>query len=1118
MTKTLFLLALFMPIAASEGVEFRDPLRAELAASAEPSVELKAGWRDPPQMARTRCWWWWLNGNVTKEGITRDLEELKSKGIGGANIIDAGGANQRGHRQVPHGPDFGSPEWLGLFQHALREADRLGLELGLNIQSGWNLGGPTVTAEQAAKKLTWSELLVSGGQRLELDLPQPETIGDYYQDVAVLALPVAGERGAVAVEVTASSAQGAHPPLMAIDGDPSTFWVSGTHERGEGPNPSKPQRLEFEFSRPTALSRIVVTPRPGYGPRRGWLQVSKGPLSWSVIARWDAKLPDEPFTIDFDRTEAKRFRLVIVDAFDPFSPAAPRNAQVAEVKLFDRDEAIGGGANMARVDRFEEKAYYSYPGGFTAAKAEHLLDFDASHADEPTLKLGDAIDLTGRVDAHGRLTWPSPPPGVWKLLRIGCTLSGSRVSTSSEGWSGWAIDYLDPGAFERYWEDVVEPILAAAGPSIGRSLRYLHTDSWELGPVNWTPGLPERFRQLRGYDMEPYLPVLAGYVVGSPEVSNRFLNDFRRTLADMIADGKYATFRDSAHARGLAIHPESGGPHAAPIDALKCMGRSDIMMGEFWARSATHRVNDYERLFTKQPASAAHTYGRRVVMAEAFTSIGPQWERDPAMLKPVFDRVACEGLNLVMLHTFDSSPPEMGLPGQAYFAGTHINPNVTWWDLSDGFFSYLNRCQFMLQQGLPVSDVLYYYGENVPSFVRLKNDNPAGAPPGYDYDVLNTEVLIGRIEVRNGKLALPEGTSYELLVLPPGPSYGLEALRRVAELVEQGARVIGPRPPGPFGLLTNDERREFDRLVTRLWGAGGATGPIIDAPTDDALAAAAIEADFAYNGQGQAAAPLLDYIHRTTDEAEIYFVVNRTEEEIETECSFRVAGPRPELWDPVTGGTPEASSYQIDAVSTRLPIVLPANGSVFVIFRGADAERSRRDEGPNLPRPAPLEELDLRWSVRFDPALGGPAQPIEMDRLTDWSEHDDPAIKHYSGKAVYRCEWSLDDSALKRLDGGRVWLDLGSVQNLARVRVNGVGLGVAWTPPYRVEMTGVLQEHNVIEVEVANLWPNRLIGDLAAPPDKRITRTNVVKFRADSPLLPSGLLGPVRVLTEAAAH
>ncbi|TWT97631.1 F5/8 type C domain protein [Botrimarina colliarenosi] len=1076
-------------------------------------MDLDAGWREPPVMARTRCWWWWLNGNVTKSSITRDLEEMKRQGLGGANIIDAGGAEQRGNRPVPHGPDFGSTAWRELFVHALQEADRLGLEIGFNIQSGWNLGGPTVTPEQASKKLTWTTATVRGGRRETLKMEAPAALGGFYEDIALLAIPVSTSRpDEQAIRVSVDSAQPEFPPDAVLDGDPATYWVSGTYDRGEGPSLSQPHRMEFEFATPVKLSRITIQPRPGYGPKRGWVQASDHPNRWRVVGRWSARDPDEKVEVLLEPTAANRYRLVLVDAFDPRSPAAPRNVQVSEVQFFDGDVALHRtSSGLAMIDNFRQKAYHDYPGAFTATKADHLLAVGEADASERTLAVGEAIDLTDRLRPDGSLDWKAPD-GVWTLLRIGYTLSGSKVSTHSDGWDGWAIDYLDRDAFAPYWNAVVGPLLEAAGPSVGRSLKYLHTDSWELGPINWTPKMLTAFHERRGYDMRPYLPALAGYVVGGREQSNRFLNDFRRTLADLIADGKYAAFREFAHAEGLGIHPESGGPHAAPIDALQCLGRNDIPMGEFWARSQTHRVNDYERLFVKQSASAAHTYGRRLVLAEAFTSIGPQWEKDPSMLKPVFDRAACEGLNLVMLHTFAASPKEMGLPGQAYFAGTHINPNTTWWDQADAFFAYMNRSQFLLQQGVPVADVLHFYGENVPGFVRLKNDNPAGDLTGYDYDVINAEALLARVTVEDGRLLLPEGTRYEVLSLPGGPAYGLAVLRRLNELVEAGATIVGPRPSGPMGLLSEADQQEFDRLVSKLWTADG---PIRTIAPRDALLEAGVATDFDDSPpSGAKAGPILDYFHRRTDDSDIYFVVNRAVEPVTAECRFRVAGRVPEIWDPLTGQTTSARTFKIDKLATRVPLSLSPEQAVFVVFRGPPTEKSSGDEGPNLPAPEAVAPVEVAWSVHFDPAHGGPNEAVVMAELRDWTLSDDSTVRFYSGSALYEADWELSAADLADLNGRRSWLDLGSVKNLASVRLNGHECGVAWTPPYRVETTGHLQTRNRLEIEVVNLWPNRLIGDSALPESERITRTNITKFGPDSPLLPSGLLGPVKLLSD----
>jgi hypothetical protein len=488
------------------------------------------------------------------------------------------------------------------------------------------------------------------------------------------------------------------------------------------------------------------------------------------------------------------------------------------------------------------------------------------------------------------------------------------------------------------------------------------------------------------------------------------------------------------------------------------------------------------------------------------------------VLKPVFDRVACEGLNLVMLHTFAASPEESGLPGQAYFAGTHINPNVTWWGKADAFFAYLNRCQFLLQQGLPVADVLHFYGENVPGFVRLKNDFPAGDVTGYGCDVINAEALLSRVSALDGQLVLPEGTSYRVLSLPPGGTYGLAALRKIAELAEAGAIVVGPRPETALGLLSDQDQREFDSLVSNLWGDGGSVRAV--APRE-ALDSTLADFDFTVAKGGAKADdhgnPVIDYFHRRTDGAEIYFLANRTSEPVTAECVFRVVGAAPAIWDPVTGDIAAAKSFRVGDARTHLPLTLGAEQAVFVIFQGEPPSTLTREEGSNLPIVETLEDLTTPWVVRFDTQRGGPAAPVTMETLADWSQSDDPAIRHYSGTATYTVDWTPSVKTLKAAKIRRVWIDLGDVKNVASVRLNGDEQGVAWTPPFRVELRSKLAAKNKLEVEVVNLWPNRLIGDAALPESERITRTNITKFQPDTPLLPSGLLGPVRILGESPA-
>ncbi len=790
-----------------------------LAVSAE---DLESGFANPPNSARLRAYWWWLNGNVTKAAITRDLEEMKAKGFGGALICDAGGADQDGNDPVPHGPTFFSPEWRELYKYTLREASRLGLEMSLNIQSGWNLGGPMVKADDAAKKLVWSAMSVAGPAHFAQSLPAPKSRDDYYRDVFTVAYRIKDSpKAQLFAGITASSAQASHPAEAGADGSTATYWVSGSAEPGKGPTRNRPEWLQLNFTQPVSADHLRLLGRPGYSPRDCELEVSQDGKSFQPVKSFTASRSGEA-SEQFPAVSGRAFRLVIYGAFDPSSPDAPRNVQVAELRLSGKDGTWPeAGSGHRPIVNWGEKALYR-PLHFSAPDTAPLFEEAPAEAGEEDTRAADVVDLTAKLSKDGVLHW-DVPAGTWQVLRFGCTIGDhSRVSTCSEGWQGYALDVLDAGAFRRYWNAVVEPLIADAGPLAGSTLKYLHTDSWEVEALNWTPTLREEFRKRRGYDLLPFLPVMAGRIVDSRPASNRFLYDLRKTLGDLAIDNHYRLFSDLAHKHGLQIHPESGGPHAVPIDAQRCLGMDDAPMSEFWAWSWRHRVGDTNRFFVKQPASAAHTYGHRLVLAEGFTDIGPHWQESLSEnLKPSFDRALCEGLNLLVWHAFVCSPAAMGIPGQQYFAGTHFNPNTTWWAKSAAFLSYIDRCQFMLQQGLFVADACYYYGDHVPNFAQLKRSDPAHVLPGYDYDVVTEEVILKRMSVRDGRIVLPDGMSYRVLVLPDRPGISLPVLRKLKQLVKAGATIIGPKPSRTYSLTGFPKSdTEVARLADELWGAG----------------------------------------------------------------------------------------------------------------------------------------------------------------------------------------------------------------------------------------------------------------------------------------------------------
>ena len=994
------------------------------------SSSLEQGFRNPPASARMQCYWWWLNGNTTRESITRDLVEMKQKGYGGAMLVDANGANQLGNQDIPAGPMFGSPAWTALYVHALDVAAKLGLTISLNITSGWNLGGPMVRPEEASKLLTWSRVSVTGPKTFAKVLPAPAATNGFYREIAVLAYPL--RHGA---PLPGEASDAARKPIRALE--------------------MKSAAVETGFSMPDPI----------------------------------------PLLEDF--------------------PAVP---------------------------------------------------------EEQDTELKDVRDISKQVQPDGTLRW-DVPAGEWEILRIGYTDSGAKVSTSSGAWQGLAIDYMDHTAFDSYWDQVVVPLLAAGKPYLGRSLKYLVTDSWELGGTNWTSRFREEFTRRRGYDPVPYLPVVAGRIVEDRDTCDRFLADLRRTVGDLIVSEHYDVFAEHAARYGLGVHPESGGPHGAPIDALETFRSSSFPQTEFWGMSNEHRTAPSERFFVKEAASAAHIYGKNIVADEGLTSIGPEWSESIGRdLKPTFDQGLTEGLNLLIWHEFTSEPKEHGLPGYEYFAGTHLDRNVTWWPEAGAFISYINRCDFLLQQGKPVADLLYYYGDHVPNFVRLKQDDPAHVLPGYDYDVTDQDALLNRMRVGAGHIETPEGIAYNALALPPTSTVSLPALRKIEQYVRGGGVLIGTAPVRTTGLANAAVSDELQKTVAAMWGncdgqsvSSHAYGKGVVYCTRDSrsvLTLRHIQPDFEYQAIGSRGD--LDYIHRRQGDTDIYFVRNAGGDPVVAQVDFRTRGKSPELWHPDSGAIESDLLYEaMPDGRTRLPLWLDGYGSVFIVFRGhagVHVATVERDANQIFPLPAAStagadqtppqlfavteqaggihlrtslagnyvirlsdgtkrdvsiaaeeqqEKLPENWTLSFPAGWGAPAS-VPVTKLGSWTDSANPGIRYFSGTATYRTTVDVPQSMFGK--GKVLWLDFGDLAELARVRVNGTSLGVIWESPFTVNVASVLKPgRNEIEISVTNLWVNRLVGDAQPSAAQKYTHTNITKYRADSPLLPSGLFGPVTI-------
>jgi len=937
------------------------------------NTTIEEDWSNPPRDAKLRAYWWWINGNVDKAAITRDLEEMKAKGFGGALICDADGSAQQGNVRVPAGPVFMSDAWRDLYRFTLKEADRLGLEMSLNIQSGWNVGGPCVKVEDAPKKLIWTEKRVKGGGSISCKLDKPKGRDNFYQDLFVLAYRAKAEK---------------------------------------------------------------VTPPPKSAP---------------AAKKGGTKKGGEPF---------------------------------------------------GTLKSHGEKALETPLRPFSAPDTTSLFEENPSKLGEQHCNASEVVDLTSKM-VDGLVTWEAPE-GDWIILRMGCTLNDhNRVSTCSQGWDGYALDPFDAGAFTRYWGAVVEPLMADAKPY--KSLRYLHTDSWEVEVANWTPTLREEFSKRRGYDIFPWLPVLAGKIVNNRDESNRFLHDFRRTMGDLAIDNHYRLFKERAHRHGMEMHPESGGPHAVPIDAQQCLGYNDAPMSEFWATSWRHRMGDDNRYFVKQPASAAHVNGRKLVLAEGFTTIGPHWQETLwDNLKPSFDKAICEGLNLLVWHAFVCSPASQGVPGQQYFAGTHLNPLVTWWSQSEPIFSYFNRCHAMMQRGKSSADVLYYYGSHVPNFTQHKRKDPTKVLPGYDYDVIDAQALLTRITVKDGQLVTPDGVRYRILVLSPHEIISLEVMKKVQALVAEGATVVAQaKPVKTFGLKDYTASDvELKRITDELWKGGKL---VTGKSTQEALAALGVGPDVRYEIPSELKESF-DFIHRVDGDADIYFLANRSTNAVNTKVTFRMKGKVAELWDPVSGER-RSIAHEAGQGGSSLQLAFAPCGSWVVLWKSATTAKPVEKQVFK-----PVMTLAGPWQVTFDPKWGGPAKPVEFQQLTDWTEHSDLGVKYYSGTAAYRS--TFEPKSQVPGSKSRLLLDLGNVRELAEVKVNGKSCGITWTPPFRVDITEALKPGaNELEIHVTNFWYNRLIGDKDLPEAKRVTQTNVRSLtNPGRTLVASGLFGPVMLL------
>ncbi|QKJ28531.1 DNA-binding protein [Mucilaginibacter mali] len=1059
--------------------------------------QLKQVFLHPPESAKPWVFWYWMYGAVTREGITADLQAMKQAGIGGAYLMPIKSVTNPSMISNPVAQL--SPEWWAMVKFSMEEADRIGVKLAMHDCDGFALaGGPWIIPELSMQKVVTSKTIVTGGKLYIDTLAVPAHYKNYYKDIEVLAYPSLKDEGISSYDAK---------PKASIS-LPNTD-VQYLAERGNKKSFSSADAcsITLEFDKPfTSRSLIIHTTASNYQSERLLIEASDDGKTYRTITRlvpprhgWQDG--DAQITNAIPTTTAKYFRFV----YD--KTGSEPGAEDLDFAKWKPSLKISGIELLSepKINQFESKTgeVWRVSQSTTASQLP----------DELCVPKDQIINITNKLSADGKLNW-QVPAGQWTIMRIGHTSTGHTNATGGAG-NGLECDKFNPEAARIQFENWFGEAIKHGGPELAkRVLKIFHVDSWECGSQNWSPVFAGEFKKRRGYDLLPYLPLMAGVPVGTVQESEKVLADMRETIAELLVANFYGTMAKLAHEKGCTFSAESVAPTMVS-DGMLHYQLADIPMGEFWFRSPTHdKPNDM-----LDAISGGHIYGKNIIQAEAFTELRLLWDEHPGMLKTMADRNFALGFNRYVFHVGTHNPwldrkPGMTLDG----IGNFFQRDQTWWKPGKAWIDYIQRCQALLQQGHPVADIAVFTGEETPrravlparlvstlpglfgeEKVKSEHERMAnkGEPimnmledashsanmetadtftdplRGYTYDSMNKDALLRLATVKDGRIVLPGGASYGVLVVPgadamnPTGKLSTAVKNKITSLKAQGIHIISGDKP--YAAPTLDG-----------WGIGR-----------DVIA------------KDRDGTPTKDMVwaHRSGDGFDIYFISNQQASDRNIQLSLRGTSGAPELWDAVTGDINAVSSQLVNG-RTNLSVQLAANGSVFVVMRKGNAHNVVAAKNIK-----PIQTLKTQWQVSFDPKWGGPVKPVTFDKLDDWSARSEEGIRYYSGRAVYQQTFNWSGNS------ANVWLDLAKVANMGQIFLNGVDCGVAWTYPYRVNISKALKPGtNKIIVQVTNTWANRLRGDHGKPEKEQLTWTNAPYRIETRQLLPAGLLGPVQLV------
>ena len=1113
----------------------------------------KSDFQTPPTSTKVHAWWHWMGGNITKDGITKDLESMKAQGIVQASIFNIAAIYNK-TVDVPK-VKFNSPEWIEMYQWALKEANRLGITIGIETIDGFaTIGGTWITPEMSMKQFVWTKTSMDGGKEINIKLLEPVKVENFYRDEAVVAFPM---------KENTNSFKDANPKIevnkiatgnVLFDGNPKSEVDF-----------KKNHMVDIRFDKDFTADKLVLYPHLPFCWDFVLVDNGKITLNFALSTSNDGKVftkvadlisagSNKPVTVPFPTTKAKFYRLELTKTSLVYS----NNFPIAELELLKENELA---LFQAPVTSFFQKTASVYD------LTQNALDSNLKNDSKP-IPENSIIDITSYMSPDGTLKW-NAPKGRWQIIRFGYTTTGVKVDPASPEGEGLEVDKMDTTALNVHINSYARKLVAAAGKYKGNTLKFLLMDSWEAQFQTWTKDFAKEFKNRRCYNIIPWIPVLCGETVGSTKLSEAFLFDFRKTIADLIDQNFYKHFSDLSHRNGMDYHGEAiyGGWGAyPPSDALKTNEYIDLPMTEFWANANQNKLSEYnpaEKPASCMPTYAALAFNKQIIGSEAYTGFA-HYSEAPGDLKPFGDAAFCAGVNQIILHSFVHQPLD-NKPGMTLGKfGGHYNRNNPVWEFNQDWLIYQARVQYLLQKGEPIVDVLFYIGDELPLFYSKSfvKDLPYGITP----NACNIDMLSNRIKVIDGKLSLGGNQRFSLLMLHNTTKMEFYTLKRIAELVKAGAVVYGPKPLEMLSVtdIKNDST-SFKKLVDAVWGNTtpnkyGKGKMYSGIPVAEVIKQLNVIPDLTTNTSNPKE---LMFVHKKLNDTDIYFVFNQQNRELNREVLFRVNGKTPEIWNAENGNVSKPAIYSVEGNQIRIPTTFRAYESKIFIFKNGtpsnyikqvaldgkqlfpqqqladttisipQAEYKNGKFGfisnatgkytfttndtklinTKLSQPIVLELASPNTKIEFFSASNEVIQPVEVTELKSLTEFENPAIKHFAGKSKYTINFSVPKKFCASADS--IVLNLGKLDATAEVMLNGKLLTHAWQSNTCVSVKDLLKGENTLVVTVATVCRNRFIGDLNQFGSvKSLWTTSPIEeiLNKNLPLKPSGLMGPLKLV------